>query len=500
MLTDAAVESVSIPSLWRKCQQSAQESRGCQTAPVHSSEAVVQTLITTSISTQTETRNQTSEELIQQPEPPGLTDFLLRVEDVVIKELVRNAQSHAFDGFEVNWEDRSQLVSHLHHLHHPSAQERGLHVTAMSWSCTGAVIACAYGRTDTGDWGTASSSVCAWNLDRRGLCSKQADLVIDVPTAVTALCCHPQDPAIMAGGLYSGAVVVWDTRRTQDPITAQSGMSADSQREPIYQVVWVPLQRKGEFGVLSACSGGRVLLWTVDPDQARLILIAGYALVRQQVPHRSSSYKARGRSPVGVTSLTLSPWDSDTFLVGCEGGLLLRCSFSSQTPAAVPPEDHSMTLRAPAVFSFKSHSGPVHSVHCSPFHRNLFVSAGTDGLVHVHSLLQREPLLSIRVSDSNVFQVQWSPARPLVFATATGQGEVQIFDLDHSSLRPAATIEPGGSGRAATCLAFNQRNPELLAAGSTDGTVSVWQLSTDLVEQRPKESSQLQQLANQGSE
>lgn len=42
--------------------------------------------------------------------------------------------------------------------------------------------------------------------------------------------------AVAAGGLYSGEVVVWDTSRTQDPVLVQTGMSADSHREPVYQV------------------------------------------------------------------------------------------------------------------------------------------------------------------------------------------------------------------------------------------------------------------------
>lgn len=79
--------------------------------------------------------------------------------------------------------------------------------------------------------------------------------------------------------------------------------------------------------------------------------------------------QARGSSTVGVTSLALSPWDGDTFLVGSEGGLLLRCSFSCKTVAAVPSEGQSVTPRAPAVFSFRLRSGPVHSIHFSPFHR-----------------------------------------------------------------------------------------------------------------------------------
>lgn len=163
--------------------------------------------------------------------------------------------------------------------------------------------------------------------------------------------------------------------------------------------------------------------------------------------------QARGSNSVGVTALALSPSDLDTFLVGSEGGLLLRCSFSSQKLATVLLESQSLPLRAPAVFSFRPSSGPIHSIHCSPFHRwtqdsahwattivyvlklsmllssvlfsfrNLFLSAGTDGMAHLYSLLQTNPLLSLRVSESHAFEVQWSPTRPLVFAAATGQGK-----------------------------------------------------------------------------
>ncbi|XP_047425694.1 WD repeat-containing protein 34 [Mugil cephalus] len=502
MFTDEALDSVSIQSLWWKSQQSAQQSRGCQTRAVHNAEAEIQTVSTTTSCTQTEPQDQTthvSQQSHEELELPGLRNFLQRVEDTVIRELVRNSRSHAFDGFQANWEDHSQLVSKLHCLQHTSAQENRLHVTSVSWSCTGSVITCAYGRIDNGDWTNERSYVSTWNLDRQALHTKQADMVIDVHTAVTALCCHPSQPALIAGGLYSGEVVIWDTSRTQDPVLAQTGMSADSHREPVYQVAWVPRQKKGEFGVLSACSGGRALLWMVDLDQGGFVLNAAYALVTQQVPH-STNFKARGSSTVGVTALALSPWDPDTFLVGSEGGLLLRCSFSSQTLAAAPSEGQSVTLRAPAVFSFRPFSGPVHSIHCSPFHRNLFMSAGTEGLVHLHSLLQANPLLSLRVSDSYIFQLQWSPTRPLVFAAATGHGEVQIFDLGRRSLRPAATIDHGGAGQAATCLAFNSQNPHLLAVGKTDGTVVIWQLSADLTEQSPRESSQLEQIANQVAE
>lgn len=41
----------------------------------------------------------------------SLLSFLQRVEDAVIKELNKNWESRAFDGFEVNWTDQNETVS-----------------------------------------------------------------------------------------------------------------------------------------------------------------------------------------------------------------------------------------------------------------------------------------------------------------------------------------------------------------------------------------------------
>ncbi|XP_036385646.1 WD repeat-containing protein 34 [Megalops cyprinoides] len=507
MFTDETLETVGADSLWRKSRQFEHDSRGCQTTAIEKVETEAQVVCCSESGTQTDPDDHHMHSLFSshehRPDSPGLRDFLHRVEDTVIRELTKNAKSHAFDGFEVNWEERNQTVSCVHRLQHSEAQERGLQVTSLTWSSTGSVIACAFGRVDDGDWSTEKSFVCTWNLDRRGLDENRPDVAIDVSAAVMCLAFHPLRPSLIAGGLYSGEVMVWDTSRTQDPVLAQTGMLAHTHRDPVYQVCWVPWGRRGELAVLSAGTEGRVLLWNVGVD-GKLGLSAGYALVKQQVPHSGTLSKARGSGCVGITSLALSPWDPDMFLVGSEGGLVLKCSFSTQTVAAAEiattSEGESVTLLAPAQFCFSPRCGPVHSLHCSPFHRNLFLSVGTDGLAHLHSLLQPEPLLSLRVSDSYVFGVRWSPTRPLLFAAATGQGLVQIFDLGQRSLRPAAVIDQNIKGQPVYCLEFNPRQTHLLAAGNADGTINIWHLSAELTEQGSREAAQLEQLANELAE
>lgn len=496
MFADETLDTVGIQSSWRKSLQSAQDSRSCQTLPLHTSEAEVQAVHTTDSSSQTDAKDISAGYCEADTFHPGLQEFLSRIEEKVINELIKNSRSHAFDGFEVNWIDQNENVSCIHRLQHPDAHLRGLQVTSLSWSPTGSVIACAFGRADDGDWNTERSCVCTWNLDRRGLDPKRPDLTIDMPCAVMCLAFHPQRPSLIAGGLYNGEVVVWDTSCAQDPVLAQTGMSADTHREPVYQVHWLPGPRRGELEVLSAGCGGRILQWRLDSVNNRLVLTSGFALVRQQVPMIKTLSKTRGSNTIGVTALALSPWDPDSFLVGSEGGLVLKCSFSSQTVSTAPPDGESVTLRAPAQFCFSPSSGPIHSLHCSPFHRNLFVSGGTDGLAHLHSLLQPEPLLSLRLGDSSyVFALRWSPTRPLVFAAATGQGLVQVFDLGCKPHRVTTVIDQETGGKPVYCLEFNPRQSHLLAAGNADGTVNIWQLSANLTEQVPREMAQLEQLA-----
>ncbi|XP_070614987.1 cytoplasmic dynein 2 intermediate chain 2 isoform X4 [Erythrolamprus reginae] len=379
--------------------------------------------------------------------PPPLVDyaslraFLQRVEEPVIRELDKNWKSHAFDGFEVNWADPTETVSCAHSLSYPEAQERHLQVTSISWNATGAVLACSYGRLDDGDWSSEKSFLCTWNLDRRALNPHRPDLVVEVPSAVLCVAFHPQQPSLIAGGLFSGEVLIWDTGRQEDPLIWRTGMTDDTHTDPVYQ-------------------------------------------------------HSRGDTVVGVTSLSFSHFEPSVFVSGTEGGYLMKCSTAVDT-AAFLQKGSSVPLRAPAQFSFSSHGGPIYSVSCSPFHRNLFLSGGTDGHVHLHSMLQARPLLSLQLSKKYIFSVRWSPVRPLVFAAASGEGEVQLFDFAKSSQKPSVYIRQTPNQAPVYCLEFNPRQTQLLASGDASGTVKVWQLSSDFTEEGPREMSHLDQLANE---
>ncbi|XP_062497424.1 cytoplasmic dynein 2 intermediate chain 2 isoform X2 [Pezoporus occidentalis] len=502
MFTDTSAPGADVESLWRSARSARCEAKSCQTRKISTVETAAQARTSRDASVQTEQSTDALCDFQQkvQVDYAGLRSFLQRVEDTVIKELKKNWESRAFDGFEVNWTDQNERVLCLHTLSYPEAQDQNLQVTSISWNATGSVVACSYGRLDDGDWSTEKSYVCTWNLDRRGLNPTHPDLVVDVPSSVMCLAFHPSQPSLIAGGLFSGELVVWDTSRTEDPVILRTGMTDDTHTDPVYQVNWLPdAKHRNQCRLLSVSTDGKILVWREERD-GRLVLAEGFALVAQQIPRSSWLKKvACGEAAVGVTSLSFSHFDPRVFVVGVEGGYSLQCCTAAATPA-LHRTGSSVPLRAPAELAFSPHGGPVYSVSCSPFHRNLFLSCGTDGQVHLHSMLQTQPLVSLQLSKKYLFCVRWSPVRPLVFAAASGEGEVHLFDFERSSQKPAVSMKQAAGEHPVYCLEFNMKQTHLLAAGDATGAIKVWQLSSDFTEQRPREVTHLEQLASESTD
>ncbi|XP_066436452.1 cytoplasmic dynein 2 intermediate chain 2 isoform X2 [Eleutherodactylus coqui] len=492
---DGAGDAVSVESLWRSSQGSRCESRSCQTRPVASKESSAQAHVTSEVGTQTEwEQDQRVLDVDLGPllDYPDVGKFLEGVEEVMIRELQKNWRSRAFDDFEVSWEEQNPQVSCLHSLQYPDAVAERLQVTSVTWNSTGSVIACSYGRLGDGDWSTEKSYVCTWNLDRRGFNPNHPDVVLDVASSVMCLAFHPSRPSLLAGGLFNGEVLVWDTSRTDDPHIGRSGLSVDSHMDAVYQVRWLQeVPQSHRLQLLSVSSDGKILVWQMEKE-GQLVLHNGFALVSQQMP--SNSKHGWGDAAVGVTCLSSSHFDPSVFVVGVEGGYLLKCSTAVQT-AALTTVTSSIPLKAPAQFAFSPHGGPVYSVDCSPFHRNLFLSAGTDGHTHLYSMLQEKPLTSLQLSQKYLFSIQWSPVRPLVFAAASGEGELLLFDFGRSSQKPSLSIKQTANEKPVYCLEFNRTQTQLLAAGDGAGVVKIWQLSSDYTEQGAREMNLLDELA-----
>lgn len=199
----------------------------------------------------------------------------------------------------------------------------------------------------------------------------------------------------------------------------------------------------------------------------------------------------------------------------------------------------------PIAFAYAPHSGAVLALASSPFHRNLFASAGLDGRVCLYSALSAAPLMVLSPSTSarsshhvsSVTSLAWSKVRPMVFAAASGDGHVYLYDLYAATGRPVVALRTDGAivssagtqlsappppftlpavalgeGRAGVggpsggiarhgtagagfyAVAFNPRQRRLVASGDSDGIVRVFKLGWRMAAPQPSEEILLQRF------
>ena len=75
---------------------------------------------------------------------------------------------------------------------------------------------------------------------------------------------------------------------------------------------------------------------------------------------------------------------------------------------------------------------------------------------------------------SSVEELQWSPNERNVFASASSDGTVKIWDARSKSRSAAVSVQVSTSD--ANVLSWSHQTPHLLASGHDDGTWSVWDL------------------------
>ena len=143
-------------------------------------------------------------------------------------------------------------------------------------------------------------------------------------------------------------------------------------------------------------------------------------------------------------------------------------------------------------------------ISMSPFHRRVLLSVGVDGYAKLWSTMQRRALMTMRDTScihlaDGLYASGWSKARPLVFAVAGDGGVVRIHDLgNRRPMLPAVELKApmpasaNDTDRRILALQFNHKQRNFLATGNAAGHVHVWRLSWGLSNQSSHEHEKLQ--------
>ncbi|KAH2348291.1 hypothetical protein KXW30_007922 [Aspergillus fumigatus] len=148
---------------------------------------------------------------------------------------------------------------------------------------------------------------------------------------------------------------------------------------------------------------------------------------------------------------------------------------------------------------FTGHTSSVEELQWSPNERNVFASASSDGSVKVWDVRSksRKPAVDVKVSNTDVNVMSWSKQTFHLLATGADDGQWAVWDLRH--WKPNASA-PSSQIKASPVAAFDfHREPvtsiewhptddSVVAVGSADNTVTLWDLAVELDEEENREA------------
>ncbi|KAL8734624.1 MAG: hypothetical protein Q9181_003140, partial [Wetmoreana brouardii] len=157
---------------------------------------------------------------------------------------------------------------------------------------------------------------------------------------------------------------------------------------------------------------------------------------------------------------------------------------------------------APDNRPFTGHQGSVEDIQWSPNERNVFASASGDGTVKVWDVRSksRKPAVSVKVSDTDVNVISWSRQNTHLLATGADDGQWAVWDLRQwkpsaggaSSSEPKAVASFDFHKEQITSIEWHPTDDSIMAVAAGDNTLTLWDLAVELDDEESKDTAGVQ--------
>lgn len=149
---------------------------------------------------------------------------------------------------------------------------------------------------------------------------------------------------------------------------------------------------------------------------------------------------------------------------------------------------------------FTGHASSIEELQWSPNERNVFASASSDGSVKVWDVRSksRKPAVDVQVSNTDVNVMSWSNQTAHLLATGADDGQWAVWDLRHwkpNAAAPSAQITstPVASfdfhKEPITTIEWHPSDDSVVAVGCADNTVTLWDLAVELDDEESRQAN-----------
>ncbi|PGH23796.1 hypothetical protein AJ80_02226 [Polytolypa hystricis UAMH7299] len=149
---------------------------------------------------------------------------------------------------------------------------------------------------------------------------------------------------------------------------------------------------------------------------------------------------------------------------------------------------------------FTAHSSSIEELQWSPNERNVFASASSDGTVKVWDVRSksRKPAVDVKISNTDVNVMTWSHQTFHLLATGADDGKWAVWDLRHwkpdannasAQLKPKAVASFDFHKEPITSIEWHPSDDSVVAVASADNTLTLWDLAVELDDEEGRDAS-----------
>lgn len=154
--------------------------------------------------------------------------------------------------------------------------------------------------------------------------------------------------------------------------------------------------------------------------------------------------------------------------------------------------------------AYTGHTGSVEELQWSPNERNVFASASSDGTVKVWDARSkgRKPAISVRVSHSDANVLSWSHQTPHLLASGHDDGTWSVWDLRQwKSQETASKSKPVAHfdfhKEQITSLEWHPTDDSIVSVCAGDNTLTLWDLAVELDDEESRYTADVKDVPPQ---
>ncbi|XP_014771179.1 cytoplasmic dynein 1 intermediate chain 2 isoform X33 [Octopus bimaculoides] len=346
-------------------------------------------------------------------------------------------------------------------------------ITSLDWSTQHPELLVASYNTNEESPHDPDGVVLVWNSKFK---KDTPEFIFHCQSAVMSSCFANFHPNLVVGGTYSGQIVLWDNRVNKRTPVQRTPLTAAAHTHPVYCIKVVGTQNA--HNLISVSTDGKICCWSLD-------------MLSQ--PQDSMELQHRQSKAVAVTCFSFLAGDVNNFVVGSEDCTVYTASRHGS--------------KAGITESFEGHQGPVTGIDChnvpgqidfSPY----FLTSSFDWTIKLWSNRDSKYIHSFEDNSDYVYDVQWSPIHPAMFASVDGMGRLDLWHLNNETEVPTATAVSDNNVALNRCR-WHQSGHHI-AAGDDNGRINVYDVGEHIANPKNDEWScfrqTLQELKSHAAE